>query len=294
MASKRLRRFVLDFDGTITNKDTISVIARSAISFQAEKAKDVSATWDGIVRDYARDYEEFVRAYRPVREDRGTVGAEVAFYRALRGVEERSFARVGERGLFAGIREREWERLGEEAVRGGEVGIRRGFAAFVEELSRDGGWWGVVSVNFSRAFIRGVLRSVGLQATEEVTVLANQPDEDGILRGPVLQDGRAAELMTTSDAKLDAMKALLVSWGEPIPNGVVYIGDSGTDLECLLEDGVVGIIMSEDHNSSLIQSMKRTGVEVLHIDEYHQKEKDTKGVAWARDFSEIIRSPLVR
>jgi 2-hydroxy-3-keto-5-methylthiopentenyl-1-phosphate phosphatase len=294
MTHKQSRIFILDFDGTITTKDTISVVAKSAISFHLRNGKDMTATWEGIVKDYGRDYEAFVGEFRPVKEARKTVDEEVAFYRALRSVEERSFERVGRRGLFAGIGEVDWERFGEEAVRNGDVTIRRGSAEFIRNIGERGAKWGVVSVNFSRAFVRGVLGTIDSDI-KKVDLRANEPDENGILKGPMLQDGNDGELMTTSDAKLSAMKELLTSLGGSKANEVVYIGDSGTDIECLLEDGVTGIIISDDGNSSLLQTMKRIGVGISPIDKNYQKEKEAKGVVYLmRDFSEIIRSSFLR
>lgn len=281
---------ILDFDGTITTKDTISVIAKSAISFHLINGEDKNATWKGIVDDYGVDYEEFLKGYAPATEDRRTVDKEIAFYRALRDVEERSFVRVGDRGIFAGISEEDWEKFGAEAVRSEEVCIRRGFAEFVREVTNRGGQWGVVSVNFSKAFIRGVLGALDSDF-REVELLANQPDKNGVLKGPILRDGSAGELMTTSDAKLSSMKDFLISLGGSKINKAVYIGDSGTDIECLMGPGVIGIIMTADQNSSLMQMMQRIGVGVSHVDNF-EKEKEAKEVYWARDFTEILRSPL--
>jgi HAD superfamily phosphoserine phosphatase-like hydrolase len=286
------KTFILDFDGTITTKDTISILANSAISFHAKNGKDMAAVWNRVVKAYRNDYEEFGMGYRPVKEDRRTVDEEVIFYRRLRGVEERSFGRVGKEAIFKGIQQNELEKFGEQVVRSGAVSLRRGFTDFVKEMKKEGGRWDIVSVSFSRAFIRGILGTIGSEV-KDVKVLANEPDESGILRGPKSENGELWEAMATSDAKLSAMKYLLRSLdAESRRRGAVYIGDSGTDMECLMEESVVGIIISEDGNSDLMQIMKRINVEVLHIDEY--QEKKTKGLYWARDFIETVRSPLFR
>ena len=60
-----------------------------------------------------------------------------------------------------------------------------------------------------------------------------------------------AGIFTASD-KLDAMKAMLHSWGSASPvsfddakKQVLYFGDSPTDIGCLLADGVTGICMRD-------------------------------------------------
>src|ERR1700710_1834713 len=101
-------------------------------------------------------------------------------------------------------------------------------------MKKEKGRWDIFSVNFSRAFIRGILVTI-VSEVEDVEVLANEPDESGILRGPMSEDGELWEAMATSDAKLSAMKYLLHSLdAESRRRGAVYIGDSGTDIECLM------------------------------------------------------------
>ena len=193
--------FILDFDGTITTKDTISVIAKSALSFHARAGRDLNAAWEGVVEAYVEDYAIFVKGYRPSKEERKTIDEEIAFQRALKVIEERSFARVGGSELFEGISEEEWKGFGEEAVQSGSVVIRRGFLEFVQGLIRSGGRWGVLSVNFSKMFVSGVLGTIG-EDLKEVTILANQPGLDGVIKGPIGSDGEKEEgLMMTSDAK---------------------------------------------------------------------------------------------
>ena len=122
-----------------------------------------------------------------------------------------------------------------------------------------------------------------------VEVLANQANENGILLGP--ETGEGDSVMATSDAKLASMKSLLESWssepGEEFSK-VIYIGDSCTDIECLTEEGTTGIVMAEDRNSSLVETLNRVGVEVKHIDAYRDGQEST--VYWARDFREIMEN----
>lgn len=282
--------FILDFDGTITTKDTIDFLFKSALSFHKEKGHDMTKAWQEIIAAYGQDYETHVGRYKPPKEERNTIEKEVEFYRSLREVEERSFERVSKSRIFKGISEEKWEELGSQAVKNGEVILREGFSQFIESVKSAKSRWGVVSVNFSSAFIRGVLGSIIGPESEEIRILANKPDEDGVLKGPKTREGIPGKLMATSDAKLASMNDLKRSWNMGA-NKVVYIGDSGTDIECLVSDGVIGIIISEDGKSSLMQTMRRIGMEVFHIGEYKEK---ARSIYWARDFLEIARSPLFK
>jgi hypothetical protein len=72
---------------------------------------------------------------------------------------------------------------------------------------------------------------------------------------------------------------------------VVYIGDSATDIECLTEGGTTGIAMTEDSNSSLMETLRRVGVDVKHIDIY--EDEQTSAIYWARDFREITSNSFL-
>ena len=87
------------------------------------------------------------------------------------------------------------------------------------------------------------------------------------------------------------MKQFVLSLGGSKESEVIYIGDSGTDIECLLEDGIVGIVIVNDENSSLVQTMKRINVDIAPINKRNKNVwGNGKGVYHIRDFSEIIES----
>jgi 2-hydroxy-3-keto-5-methylthiopentenyl-1-phosphate phosphatase len=280
------RTFILDFDGTITTKDTISTLFDFALTAQASKGRDLTAARDEILAIYSEDFSRHVKDYSPAKEERNTIAQEVKYYQSLNGVENRSFERVSRSGLFRGISNNQWEVFGRDAVKRGQVVIRDGFGDFIREIETSGGIWGVVSVNFSSHFIRGVLAGAGME-TSAAEVFANHSDEKGILLGP--ETGKVTSVMATSDAKLASMKALLNSWRSRTRrhvSKVVYIGDSGTDIECMTEEGTTGIIIAENRNSSLMEMMSRIGVDVQHVD-VCQDGNESK-VYWARDFREIV------
>ena len=188
-------------------------------------------------------------------------------------------------------------------MRNGEVRVRNGFGELVrdERVRR----WGFVSVNFQRGFVRGVVEAcLGPSESGErelVKILASGSEVDGVLRGPEEMGG---ELMADSEGKRRALGWLLGEWGmDGDEKGrVVYVGDSGTDLECLTKDGVVGIVMfgeGEDSEERLVGTLRRVGVRVQHVSEFGKHEmkgcegeREGRAVFWARDFEEIARALL--
>ncbi|KAE9381365.1 hypothetical protein N431DRAFT_424928 [Stipitochalara longipes BDJ] len=281
--SSRRRAFILDFDGTVTTKDTISTIFKISVSVQACRGEHATVIRDNILSEYSEDYSKHVNNCSPAKEDRKTLAEEVKYYQSLHGVENRSFERVSRSRIFSGISHNDWEVSGRSVVSNGEVAIREGFREFIETVERSGDSWGVVSVNFSSHFIRGVLTGAGVESSN-VDVLANQAGDDGIIQGP-----ETREVMTTSDAKLAAMKAMLNTWRSRARgqfSKIIYLGDSGTDIECLTEEGTTGVVIAADRKSSLIETLNRVGVDVKHIDVYRDGREAT--VYWARNFKEIL------
>lgn len=279
--------FILDFDGTITTKDTISTLFKFALSTQQSKGQDLSPAYEDILAKYGKDFAKHVEEYCPPKELRKSLSQEIDYCRSLKSVETRSFQRVSRSGLFKGISPLQWKEFGAHAVMNGEVVVRKGFSDFMMDIDSSGGIWAVVSVNFSRVFIRGVLESAGVDIAK-VEILANGTDESGLLTGPISGTGGCGPVMSTSDAKLAAMKDLLVSWREAegtFLSKVIYIGDSGTDIECLTKEGTTGIVMAEGGNSSLMDTMSRVGFTVKHIDSYEIGKQST--ICWAQDFREI-------
>ncbi|KAL2159322.1 hypothetical protein VTH06DRAFT_2757 [Thermothelomyces fergusii] len=327
MALRRL--LLLDFDGTITQHDTLASLvtlaidattARTAAGTQApeqqrrEQRQKQRALWDQIVRDYAAAYRAHVagRAETAGEPRRTALRQELAFLESAREVERASVARVGRAGFFAGLDAPALERLGREAVRraaaaatspsrtgglrgeGGEgegnregaVRLRRGVGEFLEQQGR-GGWdLAVVSVNWSREFIRGVVEAAcarGAGAGRIGRVVANGIGfPGGTVEGPEELGG---EPLLTAGDKLRAMEALRQRRPD---ERVVYFGDSTTDLACLTEADL-GVVMADDAASKLLDTLRRLGRDVPHVAD---AKTDSK-LVWARDFDEVLQSGVM-
>lgn len=172
-----------------------------------------------------------------------------------------------------------------------EVVVRRGLSEFVLGVQAKRGRCAVISVNFSREFIRGVLEASLGTAASGIEIISNVANEDGVICGPGFLDG---EVMATSDAKLAAMRKLMRFWDERAVSGggkTVYFGDSGTDVECLVDEEVVGIVMCDYGKSSLMDALQRVGVQVQRCDEFNEHRRNF--IFWASDFLEIQNSRLI-
>lgn len=150
---------ILDFDGTITESDTLASLARAAISHPSHQPNTVTESdWDNIVDAYVQDHKRHLVAYTPSAKDRTDVTSELEFLESLREVERVSLGRVEECGLFAGVGEERLRSEGRRAVDKGVVRLRMGWERFVKEVMKKEEWEvGVVSVNWSREWVKGVM-----------------------------------------------------------------------------------------------------------------------------------------
>ncbi|KAH7163317.1 HAD-like domain-containing protein [Dactylonectria estremocensis] len=267
---------IFDFDGTITQQDTIGVLADAAIDYQKRQGgQDLQAEWDQVVRSYMDDFQRYSSSHPTPASERTRADEELRFLSGMKDVEEASLRRVADSRVFAGLDAEMLRAAGAEAVRSGRVKIREGFSDLLGLAAARGWDTCVVSVNWSRAFIEGAL------LPRRLRVVANEPHADGSILGPEFLGGR----MTNGREKraaLDHLAAGRSDGGER----VLYFGDSTTDMECLLQGGIV---ISDDGASSLMRTLRRVGEPVPHVGE----RKAASMLMWARDFREVLESGVL-
>ncbi|KAM3089126.1 hypothetical protein ACMFMG_000743 [Clarireedia jacksonii] len=253
-----------------------------------EKQAGAASVSEEIVEGYEKDYVSHIEKYRPRKEERKSLEQEVAYQKSLKDVEHRSLDRVSTSGIFRGISETDWEETGRIAVQAGRVTIRNGFRTFVELIEASKCKWAVLSVNFSRYFIIGVLQEALQRESLDVPILANSPDIDGILKGPSFVGVNRYAVMATSDDKLNALENLLNQWGIPSSVAVFYFGDSGTDIECLTRHNTSGIVVSKDGESAFMETLSRIERRPESIAKALAEERHERDVIyWIRDFEEF-------
>ncbi|CAK7236208.1 hypothetical protein SEUCBS140593_009540 [Sporothrix eucalyptigena] len=326
---------ILDFDGTITVKDTVDQLANFAVAFQEEQnpstsdEKDWDARWTAIVDNYLADHREHKAGYAPAEDARTTLEHELEFLRSLHGVDCRSIYRLRDAKLFAGMGPDQLYEGGRQAVdeesdskdrrEENTVRLRPGFAEFLKHTSTQRKWpVSIVSVNWSDSWIRGVL---GAGDDEDIRVFANKVTASGAIipnfprkNAPIDHDHDHDDnvpFASCSD-KAEALEAAVAEATRSRPNqseAVVYMGDSTTDLECLVlagtkrDAGGGGIAIASGDGpatSKLIQTLVRLGYAVPHVSEAHRfqrprtdDEGDAPRLAWARDYEEILASKIL-
>lgn len=272
-------RLVFDFDGTITQHDTIGELAQSAIRREKHRTqRDLQPAWDDAVQKYLQDHQSYTANFTPPEPERRTVEEEERFLAGLRPIEEASLTRVSRSGLFAGLEKSDLIQMGVEAVSTGRVRITEGYQDLLEEAQRGGAKVDVLSVNWSRSFIEGVLH----EHAAAVNVVANEISEDGSINGP---SSCLPRIMTAPD-KMRAFRRMIVGEHQQ----AVYFGDSATDLTCLLL--CRGIVLARGkESSSLLKTLSRIGTDVPHVGS--AQDHTNKRLFWARNFREVTQSGVL-
>lgn len=254
----------LDWDETLSSHDTLSHIA-------PDPAPSTSAPFTSYSEAYFKDLSEHSESYNIPKEEVKTIPEQFRFLDSLEVVEKKSVSRIEDGGLFVG-----WDlRLAQERAKD-RVELRNGVKGELREfLARRGVRKGsgevrsaVISVGWSRAFIRAALASDTEEDYPLDEVHANEVVLDpstGKGNGKLSKSDEQA--IRTGTDKSRVMRGLVQRWREERQSPSrssdqleysVYVGDSTTDLPCLLAASV-GIIMGK--NASLQHSLQRLGLE---------------------------------
>ncbi|KAF1360256.1 hypothetical protein EJ07DRAFT_116360 [Lizonia empirigonia] len=282
--------WILDWDGTITQHDTLDALV--SITASTKPDAPVLDEWKRVSEAYMADYTAALAELAPGGDLPKTVQAERKLLQALASVEQTSLDRVSASGIFAGLTRACISDGAKSVIGSKKVELRDGFAQFLQHTHdrRDG--LDLLSVNWSRHFIASCL-SAGGARIDPKAVYANELDgieNDVESSGKISPDSDAAMKITSSSDKLAYLSQLRAR--DPASrvsaNPTVYIGDSWTDMECLLAADL-GICMRASPPSSAQQTLalrlQSLGIQCPHLHDLHAA--DEAHVAWARDFSEI-------
>lgn len=318
MATQRQRalHLVLDFDGTLTRKDTTAILG----SIPRISGSRPSLSWDAILKAYLEDYSAHQNAYTPGSQDRKTLAEEAAWLRSLRPIELKSVSRVEEAGVFRGVTDGTITRLATRSIASGEVVLRKGWRDLLAIGSpRSSDRVSILSVNWSRTFIRQILlvaaqKELGGKAAELegiINSIAIHANEIEGLAAPTGSDGKLGSSggIRTSGDKLECLKAVLAKdKGEEHASAAnpdevthkplnVYVGDSISDLECLVAADI-GICIREEEMGSgqkeLASCLERLAIDVRPLNEIYANAQQSGSHMWwtqdLRSIAEVLNS----
>lgn len=277
--------WVLDWDGTITQRDTLDALVSVAAS--AKPNSLVLEEWKRVSEAYTSDYTDALEKLAPGGKLPTTVTEERKLLQALKSVEQASLDRVSASGIFAGLDQKLLERGATNVINSKKVEIRNGFADFLLlKQTRGHDTLDLLSVNWSRHFISLCLKAASVPVDKD-SIYANELDgieSDRVSRGKISPKGHSEMTIVSSSDKLDYMTRLK----EQAESPVVYVGDSWTDIECLFAADLGICIRDSPICSSqrkLAERLENLGIHCPHLSEW--SKADEWSVAWARDFADI-------
>lgn len=312
---------VFDFDGTITDTDTIASVVDAALSYHKsvsspETCHSLTDAWRHIVKSYMTDLDSYHKSLDPVIHKNCPTPLDATRAQfsndQRRQVERASLLRVQEAGLFRDLPFEHMFLSGQEHREKNIVKLRNGFSDFIDLIRSPSALETmsgvhILSVNWSASYIRGVL------SREDIpSIIANDinPADGSINALPAISDdiapGDGPGVLAVGSDKLSALRCLHRRQQKAKPKQsveIVYFGDSTTDLECLLAFG--GIVISPKAETAQRPDTKTTnpskttlnGSDLLHVLQTglnynvpHVSEYKDEPICWARDFAEIMGS----
>lgn len=315
---------IIDFDNTITKQDTTLNIGEIALSYKLRSLDtDQHAEWESFLQWYANTLGTYTASYSPKP---GTLKEEIIWLRSLRHVEEQSHRSRSLRDVLRDVPAERYRAAAYESTQ--EIPWRESFLVLMAELrlGETGGGekrllCNVLSVSWSEDFIHGFLagmlarsekgaprkpdtktpRQRGAAALEAMQIWANriEPQTGMIVPGSHagVPEAGAERVLSSCVDKLRVMAGKMLQCGMK----TVYVGDSTTDLECLL-GAHVGVVMTEGGGGgggggggSLMERLRSIGYPCDRLSERQPGYEESglpRKLWWVADFVELV--PLIR
>lgn len=295
---------VLDWDGTITKKDTMFAYGKVADIRDARlnREQNGSKMFEGFGKAWMDDYSKHEQAYMPKAHERTEVAQESAWLKSLSSVESSSAERVESSAFFAGVTHSDISIAARELLRDGAVTLRSGWQDLFLR-AQDGSSprlissISVLSVNWSESFIRASLKAATTESIPNsslLPVLDNLAIAANEISGIHESGGSSGCLTDTNHAIIRTSFDKVQNFPSRQEYFNIYVGDSPTDFDCLLAADLGICIRDEPMGSSaktLAETMSRVGHVVDHVDKIktlQQLNTPEPSIVWAQNLSEIV------
>lgn len=293
---------ILDFDGTLTVKDTMAILGRLP--------KSPPTSWEKISDAYMEDYEVYKQTPYPWKnyDDQEYSG----WLAARKWVEEKSAQRVQDSGFFRGVTLDDVNEAVASALDDGSLQLRDGWLDLFELLipndmvddpaSRPSKI-SIVSVNWSETFIRRALWQAAQRSDHEykeairkyINGMEIHANEIQGLDRPEGSSGvicRASGLdIRTSDDKLRRMPEITRIPIDSTPLLIVYLGDSSTDFDCLMR-AHIGVWIQDVKVGQYQQAFNQTFKPLKNFGPkpLWNEEMNPDFICWSPDLGHVLRT----
>lgn len=284
----------------MTCTDTLSILA--SIGY-AKNQKQKLAPWSSFAEAYMSDRDTHTASYIPERANRWSISQELDWLESLAEIERASVERVEAAGIFADVTTADIRTAAMVSAKNQEVRLRLGLNDLLQVLRNRKGSASIISVNWSGQFIEEFL--IAASGVERLGwpfkgIYANQitSGPSGKLDRHFPKEKRG---IWTARDKSRVLEEVLAEQGGR--ETTVYVGDSLTDLDCLLSVDI-GICVKDEmmggEQKSIAEALDRLGIPCRWICEYLTPSQcdevappsTGKTLWWARNFKEIAESAL--
>lgn len=295
---------IVDFDGTLTRKDTMYLVGEVGYSRQ-EKSGNITQPrpWKEIVDAYLADLENHTALFVPKARDRHALEQEKQWLNSLEPIEKASISRALEAGIFNGVQKADVVQSVRTACKQGKIEMRNGWFdlfshvwhrnAQLSSTQQASGSLNILSVTWSACFVTQALQqntslsntsqdsgrfslhnSLAVYANELPSIIAEDYPIDHCVHKKRPCHEHSFNIRTSGD-KMKAMQNIISTSPEQsnqcsdLPDAFsIYIGDSPTDLECLCAADIGICIRDEPMRSGqveLAETCERIGLEVRRL-----------------------------
>ena len=282
--------FITDFDGTCTTTDTTPLVPHLAARASANPAsvlnrfRELEDLYMSMLARCKADFMVEPSATASERAEFDAPGLEKALA-AMDAVSDTVTAQLSDSGILAGIDGNgvagalaEWRSAAEPPVR--PPVLRDSCATVLAAAAAEGWQLGVLTLNWCPPVVHAFLPVL---ADTDAVVWSNRIDTRGVISSEVT--GAAAKQAIIAQLVRDARAA-----GDA-PAGVVYVGDSATDLLAMLEADL-GILVGGSESTRKVARQFGLRIEPLPAAATSTADEDDAGVIWEAASWEEIRDCL--
>ncbi|KAH3679384.1 hypothetical protein WICMUC_001004 [Wickerhamomyces mucosus] len=240
MTAHKIKALIADWDDTITNKDTIELVAEAAYLTKP----DFPTKWDHFCELYYSNYKEYTSYFG----ERNTIEQETEFQKGLKQIELSSVNEYVGLQLFKDVNHKAFQN------QSSKVQIKSEFFETFKKLYDQNIPVIILSCNWTSVIMTKIFNDHGFVQSDNFKIVTNEFEHiNGKLTGEVNDDN----CIRTGVDKVFHVKKIRSELKErSINDGVYYIGDSSTDILPMLEVDY-GIVIGD---GSAIKTLERLNI----------------------------------
>lgn len=319
---------VLDFDATLTVRDTINLLREIPVQRNKRLGHDMRPVpeWSALECAYMQDYNRHKEIEQSLSERQATEHPQSSLAKAAhysqqlaerKIIEEQSMKRLEDWNFFRGATRRDVYSAAETVLRDGRLEMREHWSDLLRAcLSGSAGSnlaeaseVSIISLNWSKTFIRQSLLGALEFEQRDTSELARYINEDldihsceivglddtegsgGKMRADILSS--ADKLKYLPQASLRRSPLHPDRTPDPRAPYLVYVGDSATDFDCLMTADT-GIWLCpadtvESASEKCREAFKPLKLQLKHIDDVDKRDLAEDELVWAQDFEQITK-----